>query len=919
MSASTVGSCKSSEVGRGLDQSTRDLLSQLPVATLLLDPRRHVVFGNDAARRMLGYTREELERCAFDELVAPAFVEHCSRLGARALCGERPDPGSVCETWVLRRSDATEVAVDVAVGSMRREGAELHIVTLHDVSRQERQGVGRVHSVVQGADVGVFVVKVHADGGFDLELGDAVAECLTGRRVDERRTPDSLRGGISAQDPSILARFRRCVETRAALAYEDSTAPLGGGPVRTTLVPIRIPSDGADYIIGLTQNLSAESVTEQALASTKRSLVTSDYKFRQIFTVSPHPISITEFPSGKLVEVNDAFVRVFGHQREQALGKTTIELGMWQDHESRARMVQQLRAHGSVQEMEVQCSDNTGRPLLLLLSGELVELNGKQYLITYVRDVTEQRAGRVALAESEERFSKAFLASPDAFLIVETQTARIIEANEAFERLVARTRDAIIGKSAVELGLWPDIEARDHARAVLQRDGKLRDFEVEIQAANGEMRVCLVSAERLEIGGHWCILTIMRDVTDARRAEQARAQLERQLRQSQKLDALGTLAGGIAHDFNNILAAMLAFAELIKLDIDDPTAIGEHLRELMTAGERAAELVRQILTFSRKQPMQPRRAIRLESTVREALGLARAGLPATIALDVSIERDIPLVLADATAVHQVVMNLCTNAAHAMRTGQGRLTVKLQGVEVDAELAARHAGLQQRRYACLTVSDTGGGIAPEALKRVFEPFFTTKGPGEGTGLGMAVVHGIVREHDGVIVVESSLNIGTTAIVYFPEHEAQLGASVAPEPQLQRGNGELILIVDDETVLCMSIAALLERLGYRAEWFVEPRQALLRYQERPADFSLVLTDLTMPEMTGIELASAVHAVTPHMPIVVMTGFEGEQSEHSLYTYGVKRLLLKPLSAARIAQCLHACLEQSASHARASFSSV
>lgn len=909
MSASSIGSSFGSapEVELPVDEFTRELLAHLPVATLLLGRSRQIVFCNEPAAKLLGRTREELEQRVFDDVVVPRFRALCVNLGAQGAGGPRPTLEGTNARWALLRSDGSEATVDLAVGSLPRPDFDLCVVTLHDVSRREEREVPPGESNVDPSDVGAFVVEVRRDGELVLGSVDVTTECLTNVSAALTEDSNALRWTTPRLNPSLLSRLRRCVEAAAPLVFEDSTGPADAGACRTTLVPLRTRGGAPDHVVGLTQRLALETVTEQALVSTKRSLVASERKFRQIFTVSPHPIGITEFPSGRLVEVNDAFVRLFGHTRDQALGKTTKELGIWQDDASRARMVQQVREYGSVREMEVEASDKTGKPLLLSLSGELVELDGKPCLITYVRDVTEQRASRVALAESEERFSKAFLASPDAFLIVETQTARIIEANEAFERLVARTRDGIIGKSAVELGLWPNIEARDHARAVLQRDGRLRDFEVEITSANGETRDCLVSAERLEIGGRWCILTIMRDVTEARRAEEARAQLERQLRQSQKLDALGTLAGGIAHDFNNILAAMLAFAELIKLDIHQPTAIAEHVQELLTAGERAADLVRQILTFSRKQPMQPRRAIRLESTVREALGLARAGLPATIGLEVNIERDVPLVLADATAVHQVVMNLCTNAAYAMRSGQGRLTVKLEAVQVDAELAAKHAGLQQRRYARLTVSDTGEGIPAEALKRVFEPFFTTKGPGEGTGLGMAVVHGIVREHDGVIVLESSLNQGTTAVVYFPEHEAQLGTSLAPEPELPRGSGQLVLVVDDETVLCVSIAALLERLGYRAEWFVDPREALSCYRERPDDFSLVLTDLTMPELTGVELAKSVHALTPHVPIVVMTGFEGEQSANSMYTYGVKMLLLKPLSAARIAQCLHGCLEK------------
>jgi PAS domain S-box-containing protein len=812
---------------------------------------------------------------------------------------------------VACRKDGTELAVELTVSRIELGGRTLHIATLMDVSSGkalEQETIERLYSVIEHSEAVVFLARVTDDGEFVFEAFNPTKEQLTGLRSDEARgrRPDQV---VPPEEASkVIANYRRCVAAGAPVTYETRAAR-GGQSLRNTLVPIRNRSGRIDRIVGLAHDITRQKQAEEALVSSQRDLDISEQKFQWVFSVSPHPIAIAELESGSLLEVNDAFVNLFGHSREQALRKTTTELGMWRDPGERVRMVEQLRAHGSVRGLEIEGVARSGRLLSLILSGEVVVLKGQRCLVTYVHDVTDHRASQAALAQSEERFSKAFLASPDAFTIIETGSARIVEVNEAFERLIGRPRAELVGRSAIELGLWPDVAARDHARAVLGRDGKLRDFEMPMQTANGELRQCLVSAEPIEIGGRWSVLTIIRDVTEARRAEQARAELEVQLRQSQKLDALGTLAGGIAHDFNNILAAMLAFAELIKLDITDPVLVAEYVQEITKAGDRAAELVRQILTFSRKQPLQSRRAIRLETTVREVLALARAALPSTIQLDVSFGREIPLVLADATSVHQLLMNLCTNAAHAMRRGQGLLTVDIEAVDVDAELASRHPGLQERRYARLTVADTGEGMTSEARKRAFEPFFTTKGPGEGTGLGMAVVHGIVREHDGVIVIESAVGVGTRVVVYLPEYEAELRTSLAPEPEIFRGNGELILVVDDEKVLCAAICGLLERLGYRTEWFTEPRKALARYQTAPHDFSVVLTDLTMPDMTGVDLAQEIHTMTPDMPLVIMTGFEGEQLVGLLRTLGVKELLLKPLSASRIAECLHSCIAMAA----------
>ncbi len=410
--------------------------------------------------------------------------------------------------------------------------------------------------------------------------------------------------------------------------------------------------------------------------------------------------------------------------------------------------------------------------LTLVLSGEVIEIEGTRCLVTYVHDVTEERANKRALAESEERFSKAFSASRDALAILELPSGRMLEVNDGFVQLFGWPRSAVLGRSSIEVGLWAEPQARERAVAVVEREGSLVDYPMDARRASGEVRECLLSIEGLEIGGARCAVATIRDVSEARRAERERAELERQLRQSQKLDALGTLAGGIAHDFNNILGAIQAYAELIKLDSAEPELVETHVVELQKAADRAADLVRQILTFSRKQPQRKRSPVNLEEAVHEALSFVRAALASTIQLSVGLEPAVPLVLADPTQLHQVIMNLCTNAAHAMKERQGSLTVKLEVVDVDTTLRRVLPELQEWRYARLSVTDTGEGIPEEVLKHIFEPFFTTKPPGEGTGLGLSVVHGIVREHQGVILVDSVIGEGTSVSIYLPEYAEQL---------------------------------------------------------------------------------------------------------------------------------------------------
>jgi PAS domain S-box-containing protein len=671
-------------------------------------------------------------------------------------------------------------------------------------------------------------------------------------------------------------------------------------------MPSRTPPFGPrSKALAASDEGTEERQPEDELALAKRSQLESEEKFKKVFAASPHPISITDLATGEIFEINDAVERVFGYTRAETLGKTTVELGMWADPDQRGRMVEELKTRGSFRQLDVAGRDRHGRELSLVLSGEVIEIGGRMSLVTYVNDVTERENAKRALVESEALFSRAFRASPDAMMIGDA-SGRFIEVNEGFERLFSRPRAEAIGRTSLELDMWADPLERERSRKILYETGTLRDFPIVARSASGELKECLMSAEHLALASGSSVLAIVRDVTEKVRAERAKNELEAQLRHAQKMEALGTLAGGIAHDFNNILGAILAYSELIKLDINLPQQVDGYLVELRRAGERAKDLVQQILTFSRRQPQQ-RRPVRIEHAVREALTLLRSTLPATIEIEVKLARESPIVLADPALIHQVITNLATNAAYAMRAGTGRLSVELDEATIDEVTARTHSDLLPGRYARLRVSDDGEGMQPETLKRVFEPFFTTKGPGEGTGLGLAVVHGIVRDHEGSIAVESTLGKGTTVTVYLPEHTVGSDAASDTVPELVRGNGESVLFIDDEAVLCRSVAGLLERLGYRVTARSDPAEALKLFRQQPRAFDLVLTDLTMPGLTGVDVAREVLRLAPGKPVLLMSGFNSSWTPEALKTLGVIDLIVKPLGAARLSQSVASALRK------------
>ena len=364
---------------------------------------------------------------------------------------------------------------------------------------------------------------------------------------------------------------------------------------------------------------------------------------------------------------------------------------------------------------------------------------------------------------------------------------------------------------------------------------------------------------------------LLREITERKEAEANQHRLEAQLYQAQKMEAVGTLAGGIAHDFNNLLAVIIPYCEMVGEELADRPDLQEHLQEVLQAANRAKLLVRQILTFSRRAPQQPPQLCEMGAIVREAMILLRFLLPSTIQMDQRLQATHP-VLADPTQIHQVLMNLCVNAQHAMADHQGRLAIVLDELEVDPVLCQRNADLHPGLYVRIAVRDTGCGIPPEHLSRIFDPFFTTKPVGQGTGLGLAVVQGIVRGYGGAILVDSTVGVGTEFQIILPAQTRHQEKVSAPLPPVPAARGERILIVDDEPGLVKVLERMLVRAGYEVTAHGSPQAALSDFLARPTEIDLLLTDLTMPGMNGLELADKIAAVRPDLPVIIATGFAG-----------------------------------------------
>lgn len=408
----------------------------------------------------------------------------------------------------------------------------------------------------------------------------------------------------------------------------------------------------------------------------------------------------------------------------------------------------------------------------------------------------------------------------------------------------------------------------------------------------------LISTAPVRVDGREFVLAAIVDVSD-------KAILESRLAQAQKMEAIGILAGGIAHDFNNILGVIIGNTEL--LEMGGMLSDGERysLGQILAAARRAKHLVRQILAFSRRSP-QERLLISLKPIVKEAVGFLRASLPAAIAVEHAVAADAAAVMADPTQIQQVLLNLCANAAQAMGSEGGRLKIELQNVRLAAADLLGEPEAAPGGYVRLSVADTGPGIDPAILARIFEPFFTTKGPEQGTGLGLSVVHGIVRAHGGFVRVDSPPGKGARFDVFLPCGEAAEAAAAPGETPLPIGR-ERILFVDDEAALAELTRQRLSGLGYRVEAHTAPMEALAAFEADPAGFDLVVSDLSMPRMSGLVLARRLREIRPQLPIILCTGFSEQADEAAARAAGVRAFLFKPLLLHELAHAVRRVLDE------------
>jgi len=612
-----------------------------------------------------------------------------------------------------------------------------------------------------------------------------------------------------------------------------------------------------------------------------------------------------------IVFANAAFTKISGYTMDELLSLSPDEVRAMIHPDDQAlvwgRFQDRLKGKPVPPRYEYRGIKKDGTLRWLEMAVNRIEFRGKYAIQGAIVNVSDRKRAEDALLESEERYRSLF-DRLSVGVFQSTPDGRFLNANPAFTRLLGcPDLETLLNTPVITFYMNP--EDREQWKKFTEEKGESFSMELQWQKLDGSPLWVRENARIVKDGqGRVQYYEgVAEDITDRNSEDEKQKNLEMQLQHAQRMEAIGTLAGGIAHDFNNILSAIIGYTEIALFH--EPSEVSptrQSLEQVLVAGERAKDLVKQILTFSR-QAEEDRRPVLLEPLVEETLKLLKATLPSNVEIRKSIEHHAGCVMADPTQVHQILMNLCTNAYHAMRGKGGVLKVNIEDVELGPDYTAKHLDIHPGPYIKLIISDTGHGIEENHIDHIFEPYFTTKEKTEGTGMGLAVVHGIIKDLSGSITVSSEPEKGTTFNVFLPRIEVvEVEAKPEEITPLPMGN-EQILFVDDEPSLTDLGKQMLECLGYKVEVRTSPVEALEAFRTLPNKFDLVITDMTMPKMTGDELVKELMAIRSDIPIILCTGFSERITEEKAKAIGISAFAMKPFVIRDLANTIYKVLDQ------------
>ncbi len=698
---------------------------------------------------------------------------------------------------------------------------------------------------------------------------------------------DDIRGGISVSVPLTLYK---------AVAKENISKLIF---IHISIFCIGIISLGITFL-----HISKKSRERDAI---EKSLHESEEHLRGIFNAAENVAIVTTDLGGTETIVtgfSPGAEKIFGTKIDEVIGKKVAMFHPPEIVEDFPIMQNDLRKNGLGYSGEAILIRKSGEPFPALFSiypktdgsGKLTGTIGVSI------DISERKQAENKHKKAKELFEKVFNSQHDAIFILNAETpVKVLECNKATETIFGYSMNELIGTDTSYLHVDADHlnEFQNNLFPAIAKEGVLKNFNFKMQRKNGSIFPSehMVMELKNGDGGRTGWISIVRDLTEQK-------EMEDRILQAQKMESIGNLAGGIAHDFNNILFPILGMAELLLEDLPTNSIEYENAQEIFTAGKRGSDLVKQILSFSR-QHEHKLIPTRIEKVLREVMKLSRSTIPINIEIREDIDQNCGFVMADATQIHQVLMNLITNAYHAIDTINGIIDIQLKNVELEkGEIP--DSLLQSGKYIKLSVADDGAGMPPNVQNKIFDPYFTTKERGKGTGLGLAVVYGIIKEHNGDIKVYSEEGKGSTFNIYLPLKKSVAKSSSEGKIKKMPTGVEKILLVDDEPSIAKLEAQILSRLGYQVTQKTNSTEALGEFKTNPDNFDLVITDMTMPGMTGDQLAREILSIKPEIPIIICTGFSERVNKEQAEFIGVKGFLMKPVVKFDIAEMVRKVLD-------------
>ncbi len=827
-------------------------LDDLPEAYIRFDSEFRCTFVNQAAQILLGNNRAKfLGKRLWD--VFPESAGTSIEEGLRRAMAENTVFTFDLYEKLRNRHYATTAIHDSSDGILLRF-SEITESESIEPERQESNSQSRLHGIARNLPGFVYQNYVRDNGEWGVYFADKRAADIFGidpepletvfRRFAERIAPEDQERYITS--------IRESTRLKKDWEFEGRFIKPTGETryIQCVSRPRRLGNE--TVYDGIIIDITDQRRSEQALRE-------SEKLYHRLFEVESDAIVLVDNESGQILATNAAATNLYGYSREELLAMNRSDLSSEPDKTLRATTQMQtfipLRWHRK--------KDRTVFPVEI--SGSYFDLKGRSVFVSAIRDITDRRVMEEALKKSEEKFSRAFQSNPAALTITDLATSSYLEVNGAFEQITGYRRDEVIGRSWDELGLWTDPSNREEAARRLLTDKYLRNWEFSFRKKNGDVGSGLLSADLIEIEGNQCAITATVDITE-------RLQLESQFRQAQKLESLGRLAGGIAHDFNNILTVINGYSDLMLKSVDPHGSLHSQASEINKAGERAAGLTSQLLAFSRKQVIEAR-SLNVNTIISDTERMLRRLIGEDIEFVTELDPLVGQIMADPGQIHQVIMNLVVNARDAMPNG-GKLKITTNNVDVDESAAALHGGRVPGKYVLMTVTDTGIGMDEKTLQSAFEPFFTTKEHGQGTGLGLSTVHGIVQQSGGWIRVWSTVGQGTSFDIYLPRIDACLLPDREPSATTEiPHDGETVLVVEDQGEVRRLTRTILESYGYQVLEAANGAEALCFAEKHSGEIHLLLTDVILPGMNGRTLSEHLRVLRPNLKVIFTSGYPAD----------------------------------------------